>query len=130
VWSLENFLFPSSQHLGLLCAPKRQDPRTVHRVLHAPDSRISGTTRLQIRSRTTVEAGYSGYSWEIAPIQLHAAVRDSNVASISSLNFLLVNAEVLDQNGQRATGYRSKANEQDSIRKCDHRFSLRCGDGS
>ena len=34
-----------------------------------------------------------------------------------------IDAEVLDQNGQRATRYRSKTDEQDSIRKCDHCYS-------
>ena len=34
-----------------------------------------------------------------------------------------IDAEVLDQNGQRATRHRSKTDEQDSIRKCNHRYS-------
>jgi hypothetical protein len=34
-----------------------------------------------------------------------------------------IDAEVLDQNGQRAPRYRAKTDEQDSARKCNHRFS-------
>ena len=33
-----------------------------------------------------------------------------------------VDAEVFDQNGQRTTRHRSKTDEQDSIRKCNHRY--------
>ncbi len=35
-----------------------------------------------------------------------------------------IDADVLDQNGQRATRYRSKTDKQDSIRKCNHCFFL------